>query len=149
MSEEFTAGRELDAEIARRLFGVEVAVCPKVWSDEDWQCSDYPTEENALGIPNRSFRPGGMAPPASPLPRYSENIEAAWEVVEKMDRDGWAFTLESDGTGKWWGATFWQGDTFHDGYASTAPYAICHAARLLVHRTAPPKAPTGPIEETT
>jgi hypothetical protein len=47
----------------------------------------------------------------SPYPHYSTDISAAWEVVEKLNNDGWEFGLElwggkGDDITKSWTATF-------------------------------------------
>ena len=80
------------------------------------------------------YRIDGESDPADdivgwcPVADYSTDIAAAWEVVEYMRaKDEWAFTLGTDTDGDW-DATFWEGDTFHDATADTAPHAICLAA---------------------
>lgn len=66
--------------------------------------------------------------------RYSTDIAAAWEVVEKVREKGWgmaivnAFSQEPDGPG--YGCHLRNGMKTHTGYAETAPLAICRAALL-------------------
>lgn len=72
----------------------------------------------------------------TPVPAYSTDIRAAWEVVEKMASDGWTLDLQWKGEGRefshtaeasftrWNGADRQMGHSFSD----TAPTAICLAA---------------------
>lgn len=57
------------------------------------------------------------------VPRYSANIEAAWQVVEKL-RDGLRFELRRRPDGGYW-VSFGEEMTAE---ADTAPLAICRAA---------------------
>jgi len=59
---------------------------------------------------------------------FTTSISAAWTVVEKMREEDWAFTLETEEAGTAFDAHFWEGDTFHYGFADTAPLAICISA---------------------
>lgn len=122
------AGRELDALVADRVMCLTVG----------------PVQ--VIGLGGRIHRDVGIVGPvymmpdgregvrAESLPYYSTDIRAAWQVVEKLEREpnGFAMTLESDGTTRWWGVRFWQADTFYDGEAETAPHAICLAALKAV-----------------
>lgn len=129
-------GRDLDTLVAVRVMGLDVEVCPKVWSYDDWQCSDYPTEENRPGIVNRQFRPGGMSPPALVIPHYSLSESAAWEVVEKLSPSRLLglseFFVGGDPNNRAWRAIFssteGRAPLHAKAEAPTAPHAICLAA---------------------
>ncbi len=129
------AGRELDAHVETRVFGRQVE-WGKNFTPHDWATSDYATEMMGPGVRNWTLdnRPTHTAfhPPLETVPGYSTSIEAAWEVVEYMRaKDEWAFTLGTDTSGDW-DATFWEGDTFHNATADTAPAAICKCALAAV-----------------
>lgn len=106
------AGRELDALVAEKVMGWDLV----------------PTRHL---VRLRYFRQPGTDSRAARercyLPRYSEDIAAAWGVVEKLSgyerkleecSEGWCFTFEA-------GEEFW-------GQADTAPLAICLAALKAV-----------------
>ncbi len=64
----------------------------------------------------------------------SESIDTAWQVVEKMRADGWAYSL-TDGAQTFHDCHFYQEtDEQPDFYAlaDTAPLAICDAALKAV-----------------
>lgn len=58
------------------------------------------------------------------VPRYSTDIAAAWEVVEKFRDYDWK--LYSHGEGET--MVIYKDGTHYEGDASTAPLAICRAA---------------------
>ena len=69
-------------------------------------------------------------------PHYSTRIEDAWEVVEKMQADGWFWNIDYDygelvaGFGKGRDS---EGDlSWHYEQAETTPHAICLAALKAV-----------------
>lgn len=70
----------------------------------------------------------------------SVDIAAAWQVVEKLDRDGWWWTLDktwtADGPDQWQVSLLpsesLQTDRRGDALAPTAPHAICLAALRAV-----------------
>jgi len=71
------------------------------------------------------------------VPSYSRDISAAWEVVEKMKKDGWGFTLEvwGDDVGyrdDQYEATYGFQKGPHKARCDTAPEAICKSALLAV-----------------
>lgn len=116
-------GRELDALIAEKVMGWE-----NVHKHGSRLVGIPPTQP---GIP--VCLAGGEIPP------YSTDIAAAWEVVEKLQKDnpfwktsnyeGWMNfnlgpTTGNDGFG--WYANF--GDSNTIAYGKTAPHAICLAA---------------------
>ena len=118
------AGRELDALIAKKVFG-----CPVVYKDDrPWcGCKD---EEHATWWHEIKHD----------LKWYSTDLEEAWEVVEKIKRDhakdpyGDDFFLRQDGAK--WVAGFgtdaphenFGSDPDSEGTADTVPHAICLAA---------------------
>jgi len=68
------------------------------------------------------------------VPRYPEDIAAAWCVVEKMVPIKYGFNLAIESPpGPWgdWEVHFYNGGT-HLAFADTAPLAICRAALLAV-----------------
>lgn len=127
--EQWTPGRELDREVAERVMG---------WTDLEWT-KQYHTSELSL----QGVIPGTLAAPHTGyktkhvVPKYSTEIAAAWEVVEKLQKFNpfW----ESDGfmefdlspTSGFDGHRGWQcnfGDDTTQAFADTAPHAICMAA---------------------
>jgi hypothetical protein len=125
------AGRELDALIAEKVMGYTLRFAAKAWTDEDWMCSDTPTETNVMAIyaPADQF-PGSGAFDMS-IPHYSTDIAAAWQVIDRMEElvrmarigrviGGWEcrFVQLEDTTGYY--------DVLEE--ADTAPLAICLAA---------------------
>lgn len=58
------------------------------------------------------------------IPNYSEDIAAAWEVVEKLKKPRPIFNLECDQRLGRWNANFYGAAAEGD----TAPHAICLAA---------------------
>ena len=76
MSDELQAGRELDALVAEKLFGwTHVGTSAAYGYPPD---STIPTEERepAVGWPPRAY--------TKQVPKYSTDIAAAWQVVEKL-----------------------------------------------------------------
>lgn len=99
------AGRELDALIAEKVMGwrfVNIGGPAFIWVPP----YAHP-QVNALGL----------APP-----KFSEDIGAAWKVVEKIRKPGqsWNFQIFSDGT--------CEAEFYEPVRAETMPHAICLAA---------------------
>lgn len=96
-------GRELDALIAERLFGWRRIKGPKFDYDGPCESGDVlipPTIVND----DEAFQ---MMPPRGSIPFYyfvnrkwSTDISAAWEVVEKMKRNGWSVSITTWGNDK-------------------------------------------------
>lgn len=73
--------------------------------------------------------------------KYSTDIAAAWEAVEKLSRENWAWHIEQfwvDGKTRWW-ILFWgddgDGNIFDDdafGDSESVPHAICLASLKAV-----------------
>ena len=130
MSEEMAAGRELDALVAKVVFDLTVR----------WLSVPRHPHEHGAGVP---IQPQSCDPPPGltgawaamywVIPRYSTDIAAAWEVVEKLVALGFVTVHLSQGIKEpGWYASFF-GDPATDGKggyarADTAPLAICRAA---------------------
>jgi hypothetical protein len=72
------------------------------------------------------------------LPRYSTNMVAAWEIVEKLTMGNSLFDVcinpvPEDG-GRWWAMFILEPESYQQfsASASSAPLAICRAALLAV-----------------
>jgi hypothetical protein len=101
------AGRELDALVAERVFG---------WTECDPDARPFGAvfEEPGYGRASNGDRRF--------IPTYSTDIDAAWQVVERVGERCCDFTLERAGSA--WHADFRMGVAT----ATTAPLAICLAA---------------------
>ena len=101
------AGREMDLLVAIRLMGEDASLL-KV-NREDSYFENH-------------------------LPRYSTDIAAAWEVVEKMQ----SFDLEMEYPGEWRASAMLAGSDWGQTISDqTAPLAICRAALLAVMEAEP------------
>ena len=140
-TESSMASRELAARIAVEVFGM----WQEPWEDEHdhwWQkhSSDPDAKMHAsIGFPPHTC---GW----NSLPRFSTDIGAAWQVVEKVQADnpGWRFSLLGGDEG-WWNAEFFghidptknYGQRHSSEYAPTAPLAICLAALRALENKEP------------
>ena len=129
------AGRELDALVAEKVMG---------WGGVREGYSEGSAELRFIGKP-----PNGMDS-KYPVPMYSTDIAAAWEVLEKikavnlekftgLDFPDECFVVAWDRSSKDWEAGFHSIDGYDAGWvsdcrsnAATAPLAICRAARKAV-----------------
>jgi len=115
MTIDLPAGREIDSLVAEKIMGW------KPDRDELWRWDDG----------------SGSGRPIE-CPRFSEDIAAAWTVVEKLGEDG--FLLYRVSNRPIWRAQFNLAEAVFDwpGYADaeTAPLAICRAALSAVARRA-------------
>lgn len=109
MSEpELEAGREMDELIAVRVMGLVTASPAPYWT----------------------YSRNGIQ---EPIPAYSTDIAAAWEVVEKMTPGPGFYVTRAGGHG-FWKAIFEDDDNEGKAYSLTAPLAICRAAlRFKAH----------------
>ena len=125
------AGRELDLIIASKIFGIKKIHYGK-WDTEKKFPQYIPS-----GKPWRTHQID-----AKPVPAFSTHIAHAWEIVEKLRRDGWNISISADNG---WGCTFYkvnvQGDeqfnaTWEESHgpinSDTTPLAICRAALLTL-----------------
>ena len=121
------AGREMDALVAERVMGCK----PEPWLDfhgyKSYRCTCL------LSYPHNS-QTGPMAD--LDLKSYSNDIAAAWDVVEKLttEKQFW-FGLRFHNDDEFqlsshiWEATF---QDFGRGFGETAPLAVCRAALKTV-----------------
>lgn len=129
------AGRELDALIAEKVFGMVVRRIKPDWYPYEVTLffhPAYPDEivyscdenaSNAMMYRNGKDASDGAAPV---LPNYSDDIASAWEVVEKMAQS-YDFYLRFVSA---WTAEFITigGGEIDSADSETAPEAICLAA---------------------
>ena len=108
-------GRELDALIAEKVFGIYVHDLGQMFRFvDDYKKGDIATAESC------------------PVPAYSTDIAAAWEVVEKLGAA--SFHLQKHPSAEGWEASFgigFSGDerfAYFRAIAPTAPHAICLVA---------------------
>lgn len=121
------AGRALDAEIARRVFGY--------FDVGEFEGQLVHGEYNMNGWP-------------MPTPHYSTDIAAAWTVVEAMQARDLRVVLDSPLGG--WECMTELDNWFHVERADTAPLAICLAALQAVdvsRASATPPAPPPAVPE--
>lgn len=71
------AGRELDALVAERVMGL-----PVKWGEDPYREIGMPSKEGRQ--PHLKGRAGGVEYDWAPVPRYSTDIAAAWQVVEHL-----------------------------------------------------------------
>lgn len=111
------AGRELDALVAEKVMGWKLGDnrgAPAWFAHDEFRCEVW------------QFKP-------------SEDIAAAWEVVEKLGKTWW-FDVEL--TGNLWHAQFESQEhiserQFADDYSTdSAPHAICKAALMAMGHSA-------------
>lgn len=135
-------GRELDALMAEKVMGL-IRI-----TDDDWKrAHGYTKDHNDRFATDCMYRSSirvfrkDKANEFFTLPRpYSTDIAAAWEVVEKLISNAFAFELdysfhdiESDDF--YWMALFskYKGNQKWGNLAESTPHAICLAALKAVH----------------
>jgi hypothetical protein len=116
------AGRELDAEIARRVFRLHAfTTSGQTWwpeGERDGHCTT-----NADGTGGRFH-----------LRHYSTDIAAAWQIIEHFQDAGWLVQLRCESDRDNYAADFFRfrddapDDETGDVFAPTMPLAICRAA---------------------
>ena len=79
--------RELDVLIAEKVFGAKVTFLDQTYG---WRI-DYEASESKC---NNSIS-SDLGVEGYQLKKYSTDIEAAWEVIEKFNKDGGAITYSS------------------------------------------------------
>lgn len=143
------AGRELDVEIERRVFGRDVGfeqgyACgwrvkkllmgeerePVSWYPNDYIRLDYSPERDGV-------QAWALGPDPRIVPQYSTDIAAGWRVVERMRELRFSFDAGSGENvcdGNDWVVEFKHSSAPHPkrGLAPTFPLAICRAA-LVAH----------------
>jgi hypothetical protein len=121
--------RELDALVAEKVMGLEWAAF--------YTSSAYGAWYSKTNLGPRTKEKGQLPrPDFDSLPAYSNDISAAWEVVEKIAPacDG-EFRLERDESGQWeCEIGYHVADACYPRIAKgeTAPHAICLAALKAV-----------------
>lgn len=126
------AGRGLDKEVATRITGWS-------WPADRCPVCGWPFGASGGCAPGDcSMRPAPKVPEAEKFPRYSTDIAAAWEIVERLQRDAIPshqrlyFQLEQVHVAKErriWRAVFSNAaPKYGRGEAMTAPHAVCLAA---------------------
>lgn len=119
------AGRELDALVAEKVMGFNKVT--EIVVDHEPPHELYRAPDGRGYYPNR-------------IPLYSTSIADAWQVVEKLAREGKHLALQAPGSldmnecyrrFKQWTADFTY-DIDSEGRADTAPLAICLAALKAV-----------------
>lgn len=105
MSETQTAGRELDAEVHRLIFG-QCPHLPQDVLDEEATEEEREAAEEGWGWPTKCDLCGGRFAGGHydagkyaerPFPRYSTDLVAAWQVVEKLGSLGFWVSLSHNG----------------------------------------------------
>lgn len=122
------AGRELDALIAERVMGYEVSrIRAGALLVEVYAIERRDEAHPSFDVVMCNYYPVSVR-------RYSTDIAAAWEVVEKLNEtERWPtiqFGPSEDGDLRWWVTLVNPADA--DVYAETAPLAICRAALKAV-----------------
>lgn len=134
---EYEAGRETDALVAEQVMGLRVSAwsihlvdSPADLAEKEWRPGlfppdDFPTEVLMADMDGDCPRREMLTEDGwAGIPRYSTDIAAAWEVVEKLRHlDPILSTDRCE-----WECGFGEGPTGHSAYAPTAPLAICRAA---------------------
>jgi hypothetical protein len=119
------AGRAMDAEIARRVLGYVV----------DQRCGPMGDGSGMFGFWRTIRRPGEGDEVREPLPAYSTEIGAAWQVVAHLMERGMDYSFGSgswpDGT-RYHVARFFRQDSSRAYLGDTPglPLAICRAALM-------------------
>lgn len=121
------AGAEMDALISSKIFEVMAFRATGNWEHENE--SDYLDEGEAyyFGEYQETIR----------LPKYSTDIAAAWEIVEKLKAAGKWLSISTSfiGTDEKWCCEYSENNIQSEVdfvLAETAPLAICRAALLPV-----------------
>lgn len=140
-------GRELDAEVAERVFGA-------TWQDSDAVDRHIWRLLHMEGDPDRRLSSdggtlclasGGVVRTLDNLRMYSTDIAAAWSAVDEMRNRGFLFHLSTasiDLGGATVSAHFWRlgdiaiGQHGSPSHAESAPLAICLAALEALDRLA-------------
>lgn len=134
MADDWLSGRELDLAVAERVMGRRWFHCVaatgvernqlftaeqvETWRSVGWSATEIPSPP-----PADQFNDG------SDVPRYGESIEAAMQVVEKLNR-----RMEVDyfpGSEMPWCVMFVNSQT-EAAWAETFPRAICRAALAAI-----------------
>lgn len=137
------AGRELDNLVAENVMGWTAC---GVWDAYERtadgahvRCEPQPDSSYVGCPPNaaRDFWDGKRTSTMEPVPSYSTDASAAWGVVERMVKDGWACEIWNAGgdgdQGIWW-CRF----GVYKAEADTMPMAVSLAALQTAETQKPP-----------
>lgn len=129
---DLSAGPELDTIIAEQFMGL--TPCDQ-WTPFNFGSAGGPVLIHGPSM-SEPIPEHGCYPRDRPSP-YSSQIVAAWEVFEKLDKDGWHPSIEctggegadiADGVSvEFYNHTF-SDPRWDEAWAKTAPLAICRAA---------------------
>lgn len=122
MSTPTEAGRELDAIVAEKVVGYRWVKGGTFLLDSHLSVAVL-VEANGTHLDTKN------------LPRYTSDIAAAWEVVEKLHEMGLYVAISKDPDRFTWDVRGWNDKTNSNrfiGFAETAPLAICLAALKAV-----------------
>lgn len=72
-----SADRKLDEAIAREIMGHKTLWAHAVWSEEDWLCTDTPTEQNVMAIVTEKDDGVFSMPKYLVIPYYSSDLGVA------------------------------------------------------------------------
>lgn len=119
-------GKELDALIAEKVMGLDLCICTYAEFRLHFEKMNYepcPPRFGSSGICNKCGKHYVQSHP------YSSSIGYAWDVVEKMQADGWAFIIDNmeDFLGNW-KAHFEKDKSVRVYVDESASLAICVAA---------------------
>ena len=138
--QQMEAGHALDVMVAMEVMGLEHREWAPYAAPEGWFPKDHP---DCCPKSENGFIPHGHNHP-SEIP-YSTDLEAAWEVVEKIkhlkpdNEPEESFEMGWTKNGWWvgWSIPTDEGDTcYTSALAPTAPEAICLAALKAIGKVA-------------
>jgi len=85
-------GRELDVLVAKEIFSIEVE-----WDYAPWDINkQLPKQPYRKGEPRTVLGPTAHAV-GNTIYEHSTDISSAWQVVVKLDDDGWYYTIAKFG----------------------------------------------------
>lgn len=136
---EIEVGRELDAEVAEKLFGAEWEHFPKADAGVASRLIAPAPDDWILVWHYHDDRPSHFNTNRDCLPEYGTRIEDAWKVVEKMREQGFEMDMGFSTSSGWWALFYdhdenlaYRAEAENYADAETAPLAICCAALLSV-----------------
>jgi hypothetical protein len=119
-------GRDLDALVAKEIFD-------EPWPIEELHFRDIGNGWLALAPKSYPGSPEANCRINDVLPKFSADMAAAWEMVEKIRGNGltvevfYGWECFGDFKKDDWVAQFEEAERVHTGIAKTAPHAICLA----------------------
>lgn len=145
MSSEYL--RKIDALVAERIMGLVPQVDFGQWDEHEWRCNEdgeidmfgfeFDHHNGPICVRCGYFycedcQDGPAEPCVKAPPRYSSDIAAAWQVVEKMRERATYMAVERHPN--YWRAVVYDGNWYFElsEHADAAPLAICLAALRTV-----------------